>query len=181
MMRHHPAFVRPRAALGLFVIAALHTAQGVADSETSVRVALEFGPVWGSRNDIRIPGDAGTDFDMLDITGNGPDAFARVEGDWQVNDRHGVRLTLAPLEVSGTGSLPAETNFAGATFQAGTTRGSYRFNTYKLTYRYAWLDREDWRWQVGFTALIRDAEVKLRQGPVSAIDDDVERAVAGIG
>lgn len=169
-----PLFTQSRrAAMGLAVVAMLFAAPARADSDAAVRVALELGPSWISRNDIRIPGDTGTRFDMRELTGDGPDFFARVESDWQMNDRHGVRLTLAPLEVSGAGSLSEETDFAGESFQPGTTRGSYQFSTYKLTYRYTVLDQEAWRWRVGFTALIRDAEVELRQGPVRASDDDV--------
>lgn len=144
-----------------------------AAAESSLGVALELGPAWFSRNDIRIPGDGGTEFDMLRLTGKGPDFFLRAEGAWDPNDRHGLRLVLAPLEVSGTGPLAEETLFDDTTFAPGPTRGTYRFSTYKLTYRYTIHGGDTWRWRVGFTGLIRDAEVALRQGPTSASYDNV--------
>ncbi len=136
-------------------------------------IGLELGPVWFSRNDVRVPGSSGSEFDMSDLTGSGPDAFARVNAHWTINDRHGVRLVLAPLEVSGTGELSQETDFAGETFAAGTAEGIYKFNAYKLTYRYALPDRGAWRWRIGFTGVIRDANIELRQGALRANDDDL--------
>ena len=39
-------------------------------------VGLEFGAVGFTKNDVRIPGNTGTKFDMTDLTGSGPDASA---------------------------------------------------------------------------------------------------------
>ena len=63
-------------------------------------IGLETGAVWFSRNDTRIPGDTGTRFDMMDLTGSGPDIFARVDGSWDINDKHGLRVVLAPLDAA---------------------------------------------------------------------------------
>ena len=136
-------------------------------------VGLEFGAVGFTKNDVRIPGNTGTKFDMTDLTGSGPEAFARLDGYWNINDRHGLRLVLAPLEVSGTGELPGDTEFAGETFPAGATEGIYKFNAYKLTYRYTFRDRGAWHWRIGFTGVIRDANIELRQGTLQANDDDL--------
>jgi hypothetical protein len=142
-------------------------------SETPFGVGLETGGVRFSRNDVRIPGDTGTRFDMMDLTGSGPELFARLHGHWDINARHGLRVVLGPLEVSGTGELDQATDFAGETFPAGTTDGTFKFNAYKFTYRYTFDDRGAWRWRVGFTAVIRDANVELRQGSLQANDDNV--------
>lgn len=141
--------------------------------EPSYGIGLETGGVWFSRNDIRIPSDTGTKFDMTSLTGSGPAVFARLDGHWNINDKHGLRVVLAPLEVSDTGDLPAETRFAGETFAAGTTEGTYKFNIYKLTYRYTFVDKPGLQWRVGFTAAVRDANVELRQGALQANDDNV--------
>ncbi len=84
-----------------------------------------------------------------------------------------MRVVLAPLEVSGTGNLPEATEFAGEIFPAGATEGTYKFNTYKLSYRYTFVDKPKLRWRVGFTGVIRDANVELRQGNLQANDDNV--------
>jgi hypothetical protein len=136
-------------------------------------IGLETGGVWFSRNDIRIPSDTGTEFDMTTLTGSGPNFFGRIDGHWNINNKHGLRVVLAPLEVSGTGNLPDDTDFAGETFPAGPTEGTYKFNTYKFTYRYTFVDRPGLRWRVGFTGVVRDANVALRQGDLQANDDNV--------
>jgi hypothetical protein len=136
-------------------------------------IDLEAGATWFSRNDIRIPGDTGTEFDMTTLTGSGPEAFFRLGGHWDINEKHGLRAVLAPLEVSGTGDLAEDTDFAGETFAAGAAEGTYRFNIYKFTYRYTFVDRPYLRWRVGLTGAIRDANVALRQDSLRANDDNV--------
>ena len=149
------------------------SAEDPAGASGSFGLGLEFGPAWFSSNDVRIPGDDGTKFDMLDLTGEGPDFFARAEAWWDIDEKHGLRLVLAPLEVSGTGNLDRDTEFAGSSFPAGRTKGTYNFSTYKLTYRYTLKDEGAWRWRVGITGLIRDANVELRQEDLKDNNDDI--------
>jgi hypothetical protein len=163
----------------LSLVAALLLAPGAAvwgqsvEDDTRFGIGLEAGGVRFSKNDVRIPGDTGTGFDMSGLTGSGPEFFARLDGHWDINHKHGLRLVLSPLEVSGTGELAQVTEFAGETFAAGTTEGTFKFNSYKITYRYTFFDNETWRWRVGFTGVVRDANVELRQGDLQANDDDV--------
>lgn len=83
--------------LGAFLVIAFSAEAGTID------VQLEGGGVWFSRNDVRIPGDDGTKFDMLDLTGTGPDPLVRLYARYDFSDRHALRLTVAPLEIEGTG------------------------------------------------------------------------------
>jgi hypothetical protein len=137
-------------------------------------VEIEGGGAWFSRNDVRIPGDDGTEFDMLDLTGPGPDLYARLCLSHAFNDRHLIRLTAAPLEVEGDGRLSDPTRFAGEEFAPDvTTRGTYRFNTFRLTYRRTFRPEDGWEWGVGGALLVRDAEIQLEQGPLSASDSNV--------
>ena len=54
-------------------------------------IGIEFGRDWFSRNDVRIPGTTGTEFDMIGVTGSRPNAcrgrggqskLPRIEGRW---------------------------------------------------------------------------------------------------
>ncbi len=56
---------------------------------------------------------------------------------------------------------------------SGAVQGKYQFNVLKLSYRYALEPRGNWQWRIGFTGLIRDADIALRQGNVAANDDNV--------
>jgi hypothetical protein len=71
------------------------------------------------------------------------------------------------------GIVVRDTEFAGEIFSAGPTKGTYKFNAYKVTYRYTFVDKPNLRWRVGFTGVIRDADVELRQGDLQANDDNV--------
>ena len=109
-------------------------------------IRLETGGVWFSRNDVRIPSDTGTRFDLLELTGKGADPYARLYASHDFNERHSLRLTLAPLRVSGTGTLSRNTSFRGKLFNAGVaTQGTYQFSTYRLTYRWLFHDEARWR------------------------------------
>ncbi|UCE89302.1 MAG: hypothetical protein JSW10_00200 [Pseudomonadota bacterium] len=64
--------------------------------------------------------------------------------------------------------------FVDKTFTGGqSTTATYRFNSYRATYRYLFYDGPQWRWWVGGTAKIRDAEIALEQDGVSASDSNV--------
>ena len=147
-------------------------AQG-ADQKT-FSIEIEGGPVWQSRNDVRVPNDTGTKFSMRDIQGSGPFAAARVYFDYAFKPKHEFRVLAAPLSVTATGQLSATASFAGKTFAAGQpVEGTYQFNSYRLTYRYRIYEGHRWTWKIGATGKIRDAKIELRQGGVSAVDENV--------
>ncbi|MDZ7830306.1 MAG: hypothetical protein U5L07_00985 [Desulfobacterales bacterium] len=139
----------------------------IPSSAIGAKLDLQFesGGVWFSKNDVRIPGDVGTKFDMLDLTGNGPDPYVRVYATYDFNNRHALRLTVAPLTVDGTGLLNEDVTFKDDMFYTDLpTKGTYKFNTYRLTYRWTFYNRECWRWGFGAAALVRDADITLEQG-----------------
>jgi hypothetical protein len=134
----------------------------------------ESGAAWFSRNDVRIPGDTGTRFDLTELTGTGPDAYARLHGTYEFNSRHALRFTIAPLRASGTGTLDRDVRFDGSTFREGArTRATYRFDTYRLTYRWMFQRGDPWDLGVGVAVLVRDAEIELEQGSLRESDDDL--------
>jgi hypothetical protein len=137
-------------------------------------IEIEAGPVWQSRNDVRVPNETGTKFSMRDIQGSGPFAAARVNFDYAFRPKHEFRVLAAPLSVTATGQLSAATSFAGKTFAPGQpVEGTYQFNSYRLTYRYRIYEGDRWTWKIGATGKIRDAKIELRQGGVSAVDENV--------
>jgi hypothetical protein len=129
--------------------------------------------VWQSRNDVQVPGDTGTRFSLTDIVGSGPFPYVRVELAYRLNDKHSLRFLLAPLEYTETGVLGKDVSFAGTSFSAGqATEVKYQFNSYRATYRYRFFGNDSWQWHVGGTLKVRDAEIRLKQGGVSAVDED---------
>jgi hypothetical protein len=138
-------------------------------------VEVEGGALWQGRNVARIPGDGGTYFSVRRLTGSGPDGFYRLTATARVRHGQEVRAVWAPLRAEGTGTLDAPVRFAGRDFGAGVpTRARYRFDAPRATYRWRvrGTDGAD-RFYVGFTALVRDAEIRLTQGGTTARDANV--------
>ena len=81
---------------------------------------------------------------------------------------------LAPLSYTKTGQFASTVKFAGGTFQPGVpTDATYKFNSWRLTYRYNIYRGSDWRWWLGFTAKLRDAKIQLEQDGQSAEKTDL--------
>lgn len=145
----------------LFLIIANSASGGAID------ISVESGAAWLSRNDARIPGDDGTRFDLLDLTGSGPEPYIRFYATYSFNPRHSLRLNIAPFRVEGTGRLDQDVVFKDSTFAAGIpTKGTYKFNTYRLTYRWMFHRSINWHWGIGGAVLVRDAKIELQQGPL---------------
>jgi hypothetical protein len=137
-------------------------------------ISLETGAVWQNRNDVRIPGDTGTQFSISDITSRGPFAFYRLEYLLNLSERQQLRFLIAPFRFSESGVPDKDIFFVDETFNAGRkTDFTYQFNSYRVSYRYLYQDKPSWRLWLGGTAKIRDAEIALRQGNVKVKDSNV--------
>lgn len=128
---------------------------------------------WQTRNDQRVPGNSGTPFALTDF-GKGPFPTGRIYVGHILNKRHEFRALYAPLEFKVNGRFDETVNYAGGVFAPGTdTEGFYKFNSYRLTYAYHFESSGDWEFALGFTGKIRDAEVRLSQGPLVASKSNV--------
>lgn len=171
-LRRHVAAVLATCSV---LVPAVGSAGAEEDSRRSFELELEAGPVWQTVNDQQIPNTAdGTRFSLVDLVGRGPQPAYRVTLGWRINEKHGLRLLVAPLSFTEPGRPTTPLEFNGESFVAGDdVQATYKFNSYRLTYRYRWHQGTSWRWHVGFTAKIRDAEVQLVQGAVSSSKDDL--------
>lgn len=155
-----------------------HLSNAFASEEETVEtsqfwIESEAGPVWQSRNEVQVPADSGTRFELTSL-GRGPALAGRVYLGYRINNQHELRALYAPLTLNLDGTLDASTSFEGKTFAPGiSTSASYTFNSYRLTYRYVFKDDESWTLRVGFTAKIRDAKIRLSQGAQSAETSNV--------
>lgn len=157
--------------LGLYISFLLPT---FASATPNWGIEVEGGWVWPGRIDVRIPGDAGTRFSFRNDLDVDNSAYARGRLFWKPADRHTVIATVVPLEISARGEFAHDTRFADSVFAAGTpVRASYRFNNYRLTYRYHLIQSERGDLEVGATAFIRDARVKVSSADQTDSDDDL--------
>ena len=153
--------------LGLLVAAcALVVARPAAAG--GVEADFEAGVVSASRNDVRIPGAGGSDLSLVDDLSAPPTPVFRLRVGYRFAERHLVSALYAPLRINATGVLDDEAIFAGQTFPAGSSLlGVYRFDSYRLTYRYSFVRNPTIELAGGLTAKIRDAEISL-YGPETA-------------
>jgi len=126
---------------------------------------VEAGAVITGYNDIRIPGDTGTRFSLTDdLEASAAGAF-RIRYTYPLSGRHSLALFLAPLTVTSRGILGEETVYYHETFPAGTSvEATYRFDSYRLIYRYLLHESPRWRFSIGAAGKIRDAAIKLEGG-----------------
>ena len=138
-------------------------------------VELEAGPAWQSYNDVEIPNDgSATRFSLRDLAGSGPWPAGRLYVTWNLNDRHGLRLLLAPFSLTETGVPDRPLRFAGASYEAGTpAEATYTFNSYRLSWRYRFHAGERTTAWVGVTAKVRDAVIALAQGSTTSRKTDL--------
>lgn len=130
---------------------------------------VESGLVSSGLNDVRIPGDTGTDFSLSEDLTTDSDVYFRARLDYGFGSRHTLSALYAPLTLKAQGALQGDVSFDGETFPAGTdVEGSYTFNSYRLTYRYTLTEGDRFEAGVGFTAKIRDAAIKVEGGGLSA-------------
>ena len=169
----HKDMIIPTVALVVLMCVA---APSVSAQDTSgFVIELEAGLVWQGRNNVQIPNtDAGTRFSLVDLAGNGPWPAARLYLTWNITNRHSVRVLLAPLAYTETGSFMGPVDFAGQAYLPGDpVEATYKFNSWRLGYRYRLMDREHLKLLIGFTAKIRDAKIELTQGSTTSKDTDV--------
>jgi hypothetical protein len=126
-------------------------------------VDVEAGPVFSGYNDVRIPGDTGTLFSLTEDLHARTALGFRARVSKTFGDRHWVSAMVAPLRVESRGTLDRDVVFAGTLFDAGEEelKGLYRFDSYRLTYRYGFVRARRFRLDLGLTAKVRDAEISL--------------------
>ncbi len=169
-----PIHARPGFGFG-FIVLTLVAAASAPASASAPRLALEVeaGPVWQTRNDVQIPAASpATRFSLVDAVGRGPWTAARVYLEWRFDERRSLRALYAPLTIAEDGELATPVVFAGESLAAGPVRATYRFDSYRLSYRQRFHEGDRWTWWWGFTAKIRDARVALeRDGQLAAKDN----------
>jgi hypothetical protein len=132
---------------------------------------LETGGVWSLYNDVRIPGDTGTRFSLTDDLTTAGAPYTRVRLGVTLG-RHELSALYAPLRLEARGTAPADILFFGTTFPAGTPlRGGYRFDSYRVGWRYQLVQGGPLTVALGLTAKIRDAAITVCAATCTARTD----------
>ena len=144
----------------IFVTSLFLSAGPAAFAEWSID--LETGAVLSGYNDVQIPKETGTRFSLTKDLETDPDYFFRVRLSYSFNHRHHVSALTAPLRLEASGNVDRPIRFNEVEFGANMRlKARYRFDSYRLTYRYDVHRQERLKVGVGFTAKIRDASISL--------------------
>ena len=123
---------------------------------------IETGPVFASSNTIQVPNPEGTRFSLTDGFEINSKIYYRIRLNSLLGKRHQLSVLFAPLTLRADGEPVQELIFQNTTFPPGeTVKALYRFNSYRLTYRYLLLNKKKLQLWIGFTAKIRDAKILL--------------------
>ena len=130
---------------------------------SQIDLDFETGAVFSGYNDVRIPGKGGTLFSLSEELEADPGIFFRFRVIYNFNDHHHLGALFAPLSISSKGSLNRDLIFQEETFSANKPlETTYKFNSYRLFYRYDFLRNDELEIGIGFTAKIRDAKIVVK-------------------
>ncbi len=130
---------------------------------SQIDLDIESGIVFSGYNDVRIPGDGGTLFSLSEELQADPEVFYRIRIFYNFNNRHHLGVLYAPLSIHCTGQIDRDLVFEDETFPANTPlEATYKFNSYRLIYRYDFLRKEKIEVGGGLTAKIRDAKIAVK-------------------
>ncbi len=156
----------------ILLIATIAISINIGYAETSID--MESGLTFNTMNHVRIPGNTGSDFSLVKDFHTDASPFIRVMLIQSLGKRHSLSVLFAPLTVKSEGNLDRHIDFAGVTFPAHTNlKGTYKFNSYRLTYRYEFIRTENNEFGMGLTAKIRDARIAVEGGGLSAEKSNV--------
>ena len=125
-------------------------------------IDAEGGVAFNGYNDIRIPGDGGSDISLTDDLSSDATGYWRLRLGIDLGQRHRLSLLVAPLRINASGTIDRVIDYNGVQFAAGEMlHARYRFDSYRLTYSYALVQSNDLDFDIGVTAKIRDAGIRI--------------------
>lgn len=140
----------------------------------ALKLDFEFGPVFFSKNDVRIPNATGTKFSLTDDLSTDASIYFRGRITYVIAKRHSVSFLAAPLRVQPKGTLDRDISFNGQNFTAGNLiNARYRFDSYRWTYRFDLVKMERLIFGFGLTAKIRAAAIRLSNASLYSQYDNV--------
>lgn len=151
------------------LLAAMFALFDPGDAAAVVDIDAETGVAFAGYNNVRIPGTTGTEFSLTDDLKSDPTAFFRVRISHRISERQTLSVLIAPLRIKANGRVDREILFESGRFPAGIQlHAVYRFDSYRLTYRYRLHETRTVQLGLGLTAKIRDAAISLEGGGVRA-------------
>ena len=137
-------------------------------------VDVETGLAFSGYNNVQIPRDTGTRFSLYEDLKTDSTFFFRLRLGYQIGQKHTLSVFVAPLSLNASGRVDKPIRFNEEDFPANTPLNAvYRFNSYRLTYRYDFVRKENLRLGIGFTVKIRDAAISVEGNNIKSENTNV--------
>jgi len=118
--------------------------------------------VFSSYNDVKLPGDTGSKLSYTDDLDSDPVFSPRFEAGYEFEFPVYIGFMASLLRLEAEGTLDKTVYYDGLVFNEGTeVKATYRFDSYRLTARYYFLNTESLKAGAGITGKVRDAEITL--------------------
>lgn len=145
------------------------------DTAAKNTLDIEAGVAFTGYNNVAVPAEDANRFSLKDDLTADPVFAGRVRYGRQLGDKHWVGVLVAPLTLKPQGKFDKDINFKGDVFKAGEQiDATYRFNSYRLLYRYKFIDNQHSKFSFGGAIKMRDAEIRLKNN-----SNDTPRANIG--
>ncbi|HET6244238.1 MAG: hypothetical protein H0V01_15790 [Bacteroidetes bacterium] len=139
-----------------------------------IRIDFESGIVFTGYNHVRIPGNTGTFISLNSALSQNLSGFYRARTSLTFFEKHSVSILAAPLQLEYNGIVPYDLKFEDTEFFAGENLNVlYRFDSYRLTYRYNFIRKERFFAGAGITAKVRDASIAFSSDDKKAVSSDL--------
>ncbi len=119
-------------------------------------------------NSVRIPASGGTSFDLEKDFSRSTKFTFRIRPGITIKKRHVISLLYAPLSIDYSGEITSSVNYNGKVFSPGKLNANYKFNSYRITYRYKLVNNDKWTLALGLSGKIRDASILLKNDSTSS-------------
>ena len=133
------------------------------------KLDIEAALVTAGYNDVAVPGDKGTRFSLTDDLHARETAGFRLRYSRAFSRKHWIGILAAPLTMDSQGTLKTDIDFNGTTFgEDRTINAKYRFDSYRLIYRYHLHQADNLQFSFGAALKVRDASIELESGLLRA-------------
>lgn len=135
---------------------------GLAQSHWQIKIMPQA--VFGTKNTVQRPNNnEGTRFSLNNDFNRKKSAFFSPRFEIEYNyKRHHIIATAALLTNKFDGTAPFDIHYNGMLFNSGSYIDAvYQFNTYRLGYRYRFVENNRLNFEFGATLLLRDAYISL--------------------
>jgi hypothetical protein len=135
-----------------------------------VRLDIEAGPAWQTRNDFAVPGDTGS---RASLDASGAVGAFRATLIWDFAERWSARALVAPLATDTAFTPDSPFLFNDETFPADTSLDvHYRFDSFRMSLFYRFRPSGRWSFRAGGTLKLRKAMIQVSGGGQSSTRDD---------